>query len=166
MCLCLAEFGKEVGRVVQGFFQASAQKLKGPKTQTQEIFRENSSIFFQKNSRNRKMLGTFLPFITNISCLCIRFHPKTPKYNVFAVKTQGIFKNSMETQGFFENSRPKQPSKLQKLKISETPLTNGAEKTPKKIPELPSKSLLVKEPSLLVIALWSILNIARLKRTV
>ena len=84
------------------------------------------------------MLGTFLPYITNISCLCIRFHPKTPKYNVFAVKTQGIFKNSMETQGFFENSRPKQPSKLQKLKISETPLTNGAEKTPKKIPALGS----------------------------
>ena len=40
----------------------------------------------------------------------------------------------METQGFSENSRPKQPSKLQKLKISETPLTNHAEKTPKKNP--------------------------------
>ena len=117
-------------------FLGVGPKTQGHKNSNSRNFSRKLKHFFHKNSRNRKMLGTFLPYITNISCLCIRFHPKTPKYNVFAVKTQGIFKNSMETQGFFENSRPKQPSKLQKLKISETPLTNGAEKTPKKIPAL------------------------------
>ena len=120
--------------IIQGFFLGVGPKTQGPKNSNSRNFSRKLKHFFQKNSRNRKMLGTFLPYITNISCLCIRFHPKTPKYNVFAVKTQGIFKNSMETQGFFENSRPKQPSKLQKLKISETPLTNVAEKTPKKNP--------------------------------
>ena len=90
-----------------GFFLGVGQKTQGPKNSNSRNFSRKLKHFFSKNSRNRKMLGTFLPYITNISCLCIRFHPKTPKYNVFAVKTQGIFKNSMETQGFFENSRPK-----------------------------------------------------------
>ena len=40
----------------------------------------------------------------------------------------------METGDFSKTQGQNRPSKLQKLKISETPPTNVAEKTPKKYP--------------------------------
>ena len=42
-----------------GFFWALTKKLKAKKTQTQGKWSENSRIFYPKNSRNRKFLGTF-----------------------------------------------------------------------------------------------------------
>ena len=53
------------------------------------------------------MLGAFLPYITNLCSLCIRFHTKTPNYLHIAVQTQGIFENSMKTQGFFQKLKAK-----------------------------------------------------------
>ena len=112
-----------------------AQKLKlKAKNSNSRIFSRKLKHFFRKNSRNRKILRALLPFIINLCSLCIRFCTKTPNYLDIAVETQRIFENLKETQGLFENSRPKQPKFFQKLKISETPLSNAAQKTAKKKP--------------------------------
>ena len=83
------------------------------------------------------MLGTFLlPYITNQCCLCIRFHPKTPKYNVFAVKTQGIFKNSMETQEFLKTQGQNSPQNCKNSRFRKLHLPTVPKKRLKKIPDI------------------------------
>ena len=41
---------------------ALAQKIKGPKTQTQDIFRENSSIFSEKKLRKSENVDNLFAF--------------------------------------------------------------------------------------------------------
>ena len=63
----------------QGFFLGVDPKTQGPKNSNSRNFSRKLKQIFRKNSRNRKMLRTFLPYITNMSCLCIRLHPKNGK---------------------------------------------------------------------------------------
>ena len=102
-----------------------AQKLKlKPKNSNSRIFSRKLKHFFSKKLKKPENFESSFAFYHKSMQFMYQILHKNPNYLDIAVKTQRIF----------ENSRPKQPKFFQKLKISETPLSNAAQKTAKKKP--------------------------------
>jgi len=90
----------------QGFFRRRPKNSRAQKLKLKNFFAKTQAFFSKKTQETGKCWEPFC-LISQIYPVYVSDFTQKRQNNVFAVKTQGIFKNSMETQGFFENSRPK-----------------------------------------------------------